>query len=305
MGINERETFFKDLIKQKFGDGIYKNLCSDDLSLKPENLNLQEDYKKAVNDQIMHLSAKYFNSKLSKSLQWAFDFPGWLGKLDFNKENVKDIMIVGLEPHIIDRYYNIAYGLFEDSGCPKIKKAGEDFKIELSDRAKDYRKSASRFWEIMLSVFANEETLKEIKSGNGEVLIRELNRFYCTDLCYFTVQGDTSAIRQVPGWGNIRKIAASTFLFSEIKYIKPKLVVMQGGAGIFLFSEMLFNNMNPETFNSKYRIENKYKNIPCYYRSDHNVLFIPHSSTQNGDFWRKHLKGLRSDFITLWPDIYS
>lgn len=303
--MNGIETRFKMLMREKFGADICANLCSEDFFLKPDNLNLQGDLKKAVASQIAYLSNKYFDFKLPMDLQWAFDFPSWIGTLDFQKENVKDIMIVGLEPHIYDRYYNIAYDMFEDHGYPKIKEPGRNFNIELSHKAENYRNSASRFWETMLSVFAGEDILREIQLGNRDALISELKRYYCTDMCFFTVKGDTEAIKKVPRWGAIRHRAALQFLFEEIECIRPKLVVLQGGAGLPLCAETLFNYKDPETFNGKYKIKNKYINMPCYYRGDRNVLFIPHTSSQNGDFWKKYLKDLRSDIRTLWPDIYN
>lgn len=59
---------------------------------------------------------------------WTFDFSGWLGSLDFNKEHVKKYMIVGLEPHVEYYDFQIVYGLSDMAPGNKGKRFTIDSK---------------------------------------------------------------------------------------------------------------------------------------------------------------------------------
>lgn len=108
-----RKEQFLSLLKKKYGEHIVETLLdADSLTLLPENIkSCSSDIKGkcAVVAQMRKLESIVDELKPLCLSEFSFDFPGWIDTLDFNRSSAKEILILGLEPHIEFYYYQICY----------------------------------------------------------------------------------------------------------------------------------------------------------------------------------------------------
>jgi len=289
------EKEFREFLDRNFGEHITKKLFDrDTLSLKKgcsETLykgSIQENNKyvieKCVKEDLKIITKKGVDSS---TINWAFDFPGWIGTLDFSKENVKDILVIGMEPHIGEgfRTAQVTYGLretFENEFC------------ELGE----YR-SNRILWNNLKSLFSNDSKYYTESDFKENKIDREfLELIYITDLSHFAVKGNANEIQNILNWKEIREENAKKYISETINLIKPKFIVSQGNAvANFIdnyFSENCTGEMKPKEFN----IENnpRYVNFPhfkCYESNSTQFIHLqlPHlaSGLTNG-FWLPNTK---------------
>jgi hypothetical protein len=292
--MKQRKEEFKTFLDHNFGKYITDILlnkttlslnqgCSDDL--------YQGDLDKNK-EQVLKLVEKSNHDEIKK-FDWAFDFPGWIGTLDFSKENVKDILVIGMEPHIGEgcRTAQVTYGLretFENEFC------------ELGE----YR-SNRILWNNLKSLFSNDSKYYSESDFKENKIDREfLQRIYITDLSHFAVKGNAKEIQNVLNWKEIREENAKRYISETINLIKPKFIVSQGNE-VANFIDNYFKDyckgdeMKPDEFN----IEKspRYVNFPHFksyeYKSNLFIhLKLPHlaSGLTNG-FWLPNTKNVTEE----------
>lgn len=213
------------LFQEKYGEEISSILLSE-FQLKAENIK-----EKNEADQLMvKRQIEKINQRLGLNLgvnetNWAFDFSGWTGQLDFKRDNLKEYMIIGLEPHV-ERYdFQVTYGLSDKTpqGSQRFSlDLGNEFEIQCND-------DSSLIWTNLFKIMASDKQQSEVlEKGNSQTMLDFLNQFYITDLCHFAPQDKAKAINNIKDWKNIRYKVASHFLTSEISQIKPKVLITQG-----------------------------------------------------------------------------
>ncbi len=248
----------KDFLEIKFGEEITKRLF-DGKKLTPEKTvgKNKKDQKLVVeqleglkdlskikfkNDKEIELPKDNKNQKLDldlKNTRWAFDFPGFIGEFNGSKE----IMIIGLEPHVECYDFQITYGLSE-----KTPFGEERFECNNNTKKTDFpvlcKDDSSLIWSNIFKIFNEEKQCKDDTS-----LKNFLERFYITDLCHFAPQDHASAIKGVKKWDEIRKNVAEKFLKREIEIVKPKIILAQGKVVFYFLKDILkFDKILPEAF---------------------------------------------------------
>ena len=211
-----------EFLKNKFGVEVFNEMIHDEnkLCLKEEISYRTIDTKETINKYSKEICDLLSKGDYS-SKDWAFDFPGWIGSLDFNLENVREIMVVGMEPHIDDRSYQTTYGLRKTTnGFEEIKDGNN-----------------KNMWKTLYAVF-NEQKL-----ANDDECYKEefLSKIYITDLSHFALKGAANQMKKYPDWIKIRKAVATEFLTKEIEFIKPKFIVSQGNEVARSLENSIFN----------------------------------------------------------------
>jgi uracil-DNA glycosylase len=214
------------LFQEKYGEEIYSILL-DELQLKAENIK----EKNEADQLIVKRHIEKINQKLGLDLDvnetnWAFDFSGWTGQLDLSKDNIKEYMIIGLEPHVEWCDYQVTYGLSDNApnGSQRFSLKPKDEKFEIQSEG-----DSNIIWTNLLKIMASDKLQSEVfEQGNKQALIDFLNQFYIADLCHFAPQGKANEINKIKDWKNIRLKVASYFLTREIDLIKPKVLITQG-----------------------------------------------------------------------------
>lgn len=292
--VNKTEEF-KQLLNNKYGEEIATGLFKEgelqtDLIKKTNEVD-QEKVKKHL-IRLRHQFNLNFNVD---ERPWAFDFPGWTGRLDFDKQRVKKYMIIGLEPHIAEFDFQITYGLSDSTPIDNVKR----FSIEPSK--KDFiqcKNDSSVIWTNLFKIFSNDNSFSAVIEKEDKKSLDEfLNQFYITDLCHFAPQGKANTISKIQDWAGVRSIVANQFLKKEIELINPEVVITQGGIAFDKLSEIIevkdiqgFNIAVGKQNNSiKYGINGKTK-----------ILSIPHigSLMTNRTFWIKNLQEVKSKLKT-------
>ncbi|MBK9014515.1 MAG: hypothetical protein IPM82_10745 [Saprospiraceae bacterium] len=109
--ISPKSYVFRQFFYEKYGEAITDDLIDPNFRLRMENIKPRGRAKNIVKAQMQQLVEKrLLSEKDFKTFDWwAFDFPGWIGGMDFEKERLKEVMIIQLEPHIKDHDYQIVY----------------------------------------------------------------------------------------------------------------------------------------------------------------------------------------------------
>lgn len=212
------------LFQDKYGEEIYSKLVTD------FQLNAEKITPANKPDQlIVKRHIERINQNLGLGLcingtNWAFDFSGWTGQLDLKKNNLKEYMIIGLEPHV-ERYdFQVTYGLSD-----KTPQGSQRFSLDLENKFIQCNDDSSLIWTNLFKIVASDKQQSEVfEKGNRATMLNFLNQFYITDLCHFAPQEKAKAINDIKGWKNIRHKVASQFLPCEINQIKPKVLITQG-----------------------------------------------------------------------------
>lgn len=294
-----RKGKYVDLLKEKFGDEVLKSML-DFENMKLNFGSAEERYSKINTKEII----KEFYPEVSFDVDWAFDFPSWIGSLDFSKPNVKDIMVIGMEPHVRNEKisFQATYGLRET--------APNEFK-ELSNGNKPLSNGNNpRLWNNLNALFGSSEDYE-----NRDFL----SKFYVTDLSHFAVSGKAKEVNKIKGWPKTRNEIAKKFLKREIEVINPKYIVSQGNAVADFIDRMLDSwelekNIQPQDFECGLLPE-RCKNTPAFKRYSLNGnktihLRLPHIASGNGNyFWipakknaeirKARLQGIRSVIESL------
>lgn len=223
---------------------------------------------------------------------WAFDFPGWTGRLDFSKDHVKKYMVIGLEPHIANFDFQITYGLSDETPVDGSKR----FIIDVSKQTQfiHCRNDSSTIWTNLFRIFADERTYAAVTVHNDlEALSGFLNQFYITDLCHFAPQGKANEIKQVDDWNKIRYKVANHFLKKEVCLVRPEIIITQGTIVFDSISKILGVD-SAEAF----RISVGRQNFEIKYRKSEKVkiLCLPHlgSLMINRTFWTKNMETVKA-----------
>ena len=263
-----RKEKYVDLLKEKFGDDVLRSML-DFENMKLNFGSAEERYSKINTKEII----KEFYPEVSLENDWSFDFPSWIGSLDFSKQNVKDIMVIGMEPHIRKEKisFQATYGLRET--------APNEFK-ELSNG------NNPRLWNNLNALFGSSDCYE-----NRDFL----SKFYVTDLSHFAVSGKAKEVNKIKDWPKTRNEISKKFLKREIEIINPKYIVSQGNAVADFIDRMLDSwelekNIKPQDIEFGLLPE-RCKNTPVFKRFSLNGnkiihLRLPHIASGNGNyFW--------------------
>ena len=123
------EEEFVLLLHSKFGDAVTERLFQKN-KIRSEGIRwknkddqlLVKDHLNKLNDHLV------LGLEINQHNQWTFDFPGWLGELNFKKSSVKRIMVIGLELHVERFDFQITYGLSDNTPIEN----GPRFNLDLS-----------------------------------------------------------------------------------------------------------------------------------------------------------------------------
>jgi len=187
------------------------------------------DCQKVFNDYGVRLRNQ--NSKLRLDFeQRPMEFPNWLGSLDFKSPHRKDIMIIGQAAGPdIQTNINISYGLGNLSSCIEHNGTMNNEKINLlfknvEKQLKDYPnflKLREKIQKTQISVRNNLwERLYDVFDDNLE---KVMNMTYLTDL-------SRCSYKSTDIWRECA-INCQKYLFQEIKFINPKLIIFLGSDG--------------------------------------------------------------------------
>lgn len=281
---------FKAFLNTKYGESITEKLY-DDGKLYAENITKASEDNNGQELVKKHLNSLNDNLKLNLQIiendkNWAFDFSGWVGKLNFKQNNVRDYMVIGLEPHIEEYNYQITYGLSDKTPENKQRFTIEPTKNEYVNCEGD----SSIIWSNLFKLLASETTMKEVKEEKNEIALTNfLNQFYILDLCHFAPKDKANAINGVNKWSGIRKKVADKFLKTEIDLINPKIIIAQGSG---VFKEIISILNVKESIIGSVPFGNKEWNIKVAYHNDTKIISIPHigSLMTHKTFWSNKLK---------------
>ncbi len=215
------EKEFRDFLNEKFGEHITNKLLDkNQLSLNKGATNniyngaLEENKKKVI-----ELVGSKYHEKIYEN-DWAFDFPGWIGELDFSKVNVKEILVIGMEPHIGagNRTAQVTYGLRET--------ADNEF-CELGEHLGN-----RRLWNNLNAVFNKDDRKYYSEDTYKKPLDLDFKNFlekiYITDMSHFAIKGTVKKTIAFKDWKNIRTENAINYISETITLIRPKFIVSQG-----------------------------------------------------------------------------
>lgn len=283
----ESEKKFRDFLNHYFGNHITLKLLEEKkLCLKKGRAkdlyqgNLEENEK-----QVLKLVDENYHNQI-KNNRWAFDFPGWIGELNLSEPNVKEILVVGMEPHIgemqngVDRTAQVTYGLRE---------------TEKVDDNEIYEYSSNiRLWRNLNLIFGTNDDFKNRKL---------LEKIYITDLSHFAVKGTAKKVLEVKEWKKIRNDNADKYIRDTIKQIRPKYIISQG-RDVASFIEKLISKEErekmPKVMPNQF-LEDKNKrfvNFPileCFTIDNQKIIHVrlPHlASPFNSAFWLEKEKDI-------------
>lgn len=293
------------LLENKFGKEIIAAMTEGSQTIRLRKGPADSLYVKGFEDNNKQKVAQLippFADIIEKEM-WAFDFPGWIGALDFTAESVKEIMVIGMEPHIGlakdkdtgNRNFQATYGLRETSD--NVFGELEEYKPNI------------KLWKNLHGIFGDADQAYRSREF--------LDRFYITDMAHFAVQGKAKALTRVKQWKSIRQEIAEAFLLEEINLIRPRYIVSQSSP-VASFVEGLLDRAGKRiakkaTADFRTAFPAKYTHSPTFkkYIYQGKVLVhlrLPHlASGMTNDFWipaLKHqekratrLEGLRKELL--------
>ena len=287
----DRKESYLQLLKEKFGSELTSALLDSQkfrLIRGDEDVAYDRVPSSCPKEVILKLIPDKFKSTIEKYEHWSFDFPSWVGDLNFKQEHAREIMVVGMEPHIRKRIYQATYGLREtdDNVYGELDEGGN-----------------KRLWRNINALFGDREDYKHRDF---------LSRFYITDMCHIALRTNAKKTQQIYTWQNIRADIAQSFLVTEIELINPKFIISQGGAvAHFIHHQVLqkkwkhIGSITPDHFNP---LNLPVKNTPAFDKYELNGsktihVRLPHiASGQTNNFWipaEKHFeeRQRRIDFI--------
>jgi hypothetical protein len=293
---------------QKFGKEITERLLDKDLVLDRGKISIHKEkdlsgthptvsvqMEKLI--ELGCLSKEDFENQNIKG--WAFDFPGWIGALNVDKPSFKDIMIIGLEPHVDNNDFQIVYELADRTRKPT-------FTVRNNEIFCDGSSKPHVMWSNAVKILSSDNQYTEIFTNNNqEVLYEVLNKIYITDLCHFAPMGNANKIKNLKwkGSNGIRTKTAEKFLLDEIRLINPKLIIAHGNDVINTLRSFL--NTEESHWISGYNELNHnrkvsgLKYLPWTAKltfCNCNFLAVPHLASgipQAANFYRNHIDELK------------
>lgn len=293
------EEKFKQHLENKYGQEI-RDLLYKEGKLITKNIIEDKDGTKGLQKMVQeHLKSDKIsvtNLKFEKDNKWAFDFPGWTGKLDFEKDNLKKYMIVGLEPHI-ERYdFQITYGLSDNTPICGSKRFG----IDQAEKRIICKNDSGIIWSNIFKLFASDEAKQKVFENNdlGE-LDKFLEQFFISDLCHFAPKDKAKAINNEKNWNKIRKEVAVKFLSEEIKLINPEIIICQGKQVFIELTSILEINVN-ESIIPIITDSGKRQFIRFLKWNEILIISIPHiGSKRMSTFWNENLNKVAEELNNL------
>jgi hypothetical protein len=214
-----------NILNEKFGSTICNKLINKDLSLDFSKIVKKGNGKTEVHKQFLTLVSKglldieYYNYYKDN---WAFDFPGWIGKLSQKNNRIRDYMIIQAEPHVENFDYQIVYEFAE-------KNYKQDFSI-WNNKIKS--NTIRDIWTRTIKFIATETEYQAIFIDKElDVLYSLLENIYITDICHFAPQIQVNQLLSQNKWtkdGGVRDEIAKEYLMKEIFSINPKLIISSG-----------------------------------------------------------------------------
>lgn len=285
------------LLNLKYGEEVTKRLFQDNKlqtqNISPKNANDQNIVKDHLRSLFNELN---LNIDVNEQVNWAFDFPGWTGELNFGNKNVKKYMVIGLEPHIESFDFQITYGLSDYTPL------SNEPRFSIDKNKKDFiqcKNDSSVIWTNLFNLFTDEGTYEAVVNSLDKGAMKTfLDNFYITDLCHFAPQGQANAINGIPNWPKVRSIVASAFLEKEIACINPELIVTQGSD---VFSAVVATVGIRDIQNEEVLVGTQKWNIRIATGTQYKVLSLPHIGSQmiNRTFWRKNIQQVKSILKTI------
>lgn len=220
---------FKNFLISKYGETITEKLYYKG-KLSPENITKaseDKDGQELVKEQLQKLKENLFLEIQISNIEknWAFDFSGWTGTLDFEKKHIKHYMVIGLEPHIEDYNFQITYELSD-------KTPDNGLRFGISRDLREYitckenfgeKVTGNKIWSNLFKLFASETDIQMVKEEVCKITLDEfLNQFYITDLCHFAPKSLAKAVHNEDKWPKTRKKVAEEFLKKRNRFYKTK-----------------------------------------------------------------------------------
>lgn len=273
---------FRSFLSNKFGDHVIHAL------LEPERLQLRFGEAKSLyrNDRQTENQQQVgqLMSGLPQNVPWAFDFPGWMGELEFSgNQPAREIMVIGMEPHIEGCDFQVTYGFRETQ-------PGNYDEIGLGNN--------ERLWRHV------NDLLGADGSSHGPSLYK---RVYITDMCHFAPKGAAKQVLGIQNWKKIRNSVASDFLKTEIQYILPTYIISSGRdvAG-FVDSQILKPMAEVSAWKSRESLQqyrSRWSFLTRYMYEGRPIIHIgvPHlASGQTAGIWNKMDKqGIKNEITAL------
>jgi hypothetical protein len=283
------EKFIHFLYK-KYGKNITDKLTQEN-RLYAENIRVKNSSDQKL--VVEHLKELVLTLGIDLEIEessrfWAFDFPGWIGELDFQREHVRKYMVIGLEPHIERFDFQITYGLSERTPLNNA----ERFKIRENNLI-CCEDDSDIIWTNLFNLFANDKVRKSVYEQKDIISLMEfLNQFYITDLCHFAPQGKAKAIQSINKWSSIRFDVAHHFIQDEIALINPEIVVTQGIEVFKSIKEIL--NINTSE-NYRIPVGKQTWNINVARKNKMKIICLPHIGSQmiHRTFWMRYLNRVK------------
>lgn len=287
------EKFYQDKYGKEISFRLFENnqIIAENIRYKnKEDQFIVKEHIEKIN-QILNLQLNINDTN------WAFDFSGWLGKLETERNSLKKYMILGLEPHI-ERYdFQITYGLSDKTPEGKKRfnlKTENKFEINCED-------DSSLIWTNLFKIMASEKQINKVLVKKNEQIMHEfLNQFYITDLCHFAPQDKAKAIFDVKGWKKIRFKVAQHFLKKEIELIKPETIITQGN-GVFSELKRILKFNETKSYPIKFGKNNWSVKTGQDKEGKYTVLSIPHFGTEMNykTFYMKNRDLVRNILIEI------
>lgn len=257
-----------DFLEEKYGKEIITNLVengrinlSNEAYMGTKSNIVKAQMKKMIELDLLTLS------DYEQGQPWAFDVSSTFA--DLTQIRKIPIMIIGEDPHVEYNDYQAVYSF--------AQRGNEFEKSQISDKFKKY----------LLKLFLSDVEINELSSNQ---MCDFLAKFYVSDLCHFTPQGQDNRKKSLKNWEIIKKNTAQYFLKKEIVAINPDYIITHGGSSRKYLSKILGFEMNEVgKIGFKYFL-GEYNGIT--------VIGIPHlGSGHTTGHWNKNIAEMRELFI--------
>ncbi|MCO6490189.1 MAG: hypothetical protein J5I98_17380 [Phaeodactylibacter sp.] len=293
--LRDRRQLLFNLLEDKFGAAICQHLISEDTSLNFNNRVPKGQGKEEVSRQFRPLiDRRVIDESFYQKFEeegWAFDFPGWIGRIGDHSERIRDIMIIQAEPHVENYDYQYVYEFAE-------RKYYSDFSIRGS---KIKSNSIRDIWTRTVHFLADDDTRSKIfNQQDKKALYHVLERIYITDVCHFAPQVSVERLEKERQWGKVREKAARAFLVREITAVNPRLIIAAGNSSVQAIKDYLlpeFDSNSKVILNANDVPGRGIKGLPLLYELYKNGTFVsyllcaPHLGFDGysaGTFWKEN-----------------
>jgi hypothetical protein len=241
LSTNRIDEYWK-LLSERYGPSILRELL-----IKNKNtlcLKSSSELTKILIPycRVEHEGCQICRSKFTKKLNTInfhdrpMEFPGFINPLDFEKEHIKDVMIIGeaAGPSILTNL-NITFGLgwfhINENGVMDNKKTARDFnpaslnddKI-VYDKLTTLFKGETKYGELLKSFVGhttNSKLWEYLSFFFSETFGILKENAYITDLVKCNAKGNNV-------WRSFQSECYNNFLKEEIRLINPKIIIFLG-----------------------------------------------------------------------------